>query len=289
MPNLVTHANAIAIINRWRLAITTSKSQAFPAEITVKSKCRNHENRIGSKKSLQFTTYSEGFPDPCGASEKFWKPHKTGGSRVQRVGFRGCFRSRNDFFELRLQSLAICDFEVAAIRVTKHTPEHREDAKHRSLHGFLDNPFLPTGNLRWPRAVAHFQTKFKNLLMPLFLMGCFPVDFRGGKRPLRTKSGKRPIKVGKRPINEGKRPIKAKVLVGVSVGCLMGCFRAPSPWRKTAPLKGPIKRSMRNSAKWCRIVSRNAAVHSRRKAQEGKEWLCPNFGHELDFCQAQKA
>ena len=27
--------------------------------------------------------------------------------------------SRSDFFELRLQSLAICDFEVAAIRVTK--------------------------------------------------------------------------------------------------------------------------------------------------------------------------
>ena len=141
--------------------------------------------------------------------------------------------------------------------------------------------------------------------MPLFLMGCFPVDFQDVKRPLRTKSAKRPVKVGKRPINEGKRPItlsflslivwislldfyqgisllkwvfslvfpgfyafgrerkalvnlevflgenrttkegqgKAKVLVGVSVGCLMGCFRAPPPWRKTAPLKRPIKRS----------------------------------------------
>ena len=33
--------------------------------------------------------------------------------------FRGCFLSRSDSFELRLQSLAICDFEVAAIRVTK--------------------------------------------------------------------------------------------------------------------------------------------------------------------------
>ena len=55
---------------------------------------------------------------------------------------------------------------------------------------------------------------------------------------------KRPIKVGKRPSNEGKRPIKAMVLVGISVGCLMGCFRAPPPWRKTAPLKRPIKRSM---------------------------------------------
>ena len=86
--------------------------------------------------------------------------------------------------------------------------------------------------------------KIKNLLMPLFLMGCFPVDFQEAKRPLRTKSVKRPIKVGKRPINEGKRPIKAKVLVSVSVGCLMGCFRAPPPWQKTAPPKRPIKRSM---------------------------------------------
>ena len=75
-------------------------------------------------------------------------------------------------------------------------------------------------------------------------MGCFPVDFQEVKRPLKTKSVKRPIKVGKRPINEGKRPIKAGVLVGVSVGCLMGCFRAPPSWRKTAPLKRPIKRSM---------------------------------------------
>ena len=77
-------------------------------------------------------------------------------------------------------------------------------------------------------------------------MGCFPVDFQDVKRPLRTKSVKRPIKVGKRPINEGKRPNKAKVLVGVSVGSLMGCFRAPLTWRKTAPLKRPIKRSMIN-------------------------------------------
>ena len=89
-----------------------------------------------------------------------------------------------------------------------------------------------------------FCPYIKSLLMLLFLMGCFPVDFQEVKRPLRTKAVKRPIKVGKRPINERKRPIKAKVLVGVSVGCLMGCFRAPPPWRKTAPLKRPIKRSM---------------------------------------------
>ena len=41
--------------------------------------------------------------------------------------------------------------------------------------------------------------------------------------------------------------MKAKVLVGVSVGCLMGCFRAPQPWRKTAPLRRPIKRSMNSN------------------------------------------
>ena len=73
--------------------------------------------------------------------------------------------------------------------------------------------------------------------MPLFLMGCFPVDFQEVKRPLRTKPAKRPIKVGKRPINEGKRPIKAKVLVGVSVGCLMGCFRAPPAMAENGPSK----------------------------------------------------
>ena len=70
------------------------------------------------------------------------------------------------------------------------------------------------------------------------------MDFQEVKRPLKTKSVRRPIKVGKRPMKEGKRPIKAMVLVGISVGCLMGCFRAPQPRRKTAPLKRPIKRSM---------------------------------------------
>ena len=89
-----------------------------------------------------------------------------------------------------------------------------------------------------------FWDLLKNLLMPLFLMGCFPAGFQEVKRPLRTESRKRPIKVGKRPIKEGKRPIKAMVLVGISVGCLMGCFRAPPPSRGTAPLKRPIKRSM---------------------------------------------
>ena len=105
---------------------------------------------------------------------------------------------------------------------------------------------------RLTKSCARPQGFFKNLLMPLFLMCCFPVDFQEVKRPLTTKSVKRPIKVGKRPINEGKRPINTKVLVGVSVGCLMGCFRAPPPWRKTAPLKRPIKRPM-NFGDSCQI------------------------------------
>ena len=100
--------------------------------------------------------------------------------------------------------------------------------------------FLPTGT-----GTKSTFPVIKNLLMPLFLMGCFPMNFQEVKRPLRTKSVKRPIKVGKRPINEGKRPIKAMVLVSISIGCLMGCFRATRPWWKTAPLKRPIERSMK--------------------------------------------
>ena len=82
---------------------------------------------------------------------------------------------------------------------------------------------------------------FKN-----FLMGCFPIDFEEVKRPLRTRSVKRPIKVGKRPING---PLTAMVLVGISVGRLVGCLRAPPPWRKTAPLKGPLRGLISRSTK----------------------------------------
>ena len=63
-------------------------------------------------------------------------------------------------------------------------------------------------------------------------MGCFPEDFREGKRPIKA-FGKRPIKVGKRLIKKGKRPIKVN-----------GLFSGTPPCRKTAPPKRPIKRSM---------------------------------------------
>ena len=104
--------------------------------------------------------------------------------------------------------------------------------------------------------------------MPLSLMGCFPVDFQEVKRCTRPKSGKRPIKVGKRAIKEGKRPMKVMVLVGVSVGCLMGCFRAPVARQKTAPLKRPIKRSMNIS----RILPfKTRYVSSKRRPTETKK------------------
>ena len=48
-----------------------------------------------------------------------------------------------------------------------------------------------------------------------FLNGLFSSGFSRGKRPLRAKSGKRPIEV----VKVRKRPIKAMVLVGISVGC----------------------------------------------------------------------
>ena len=113
----------------------------------------------------------------------------------------------------------------------------------------LDNP--EKKRTMTQRCPTYYQLRFppktQEPLNAPFLNGLLSSGFSRGKRPLRTKSVKRPIKVGKRPINEGKRPIKAKVLVGVSVGCLMGCFRAHPPWRKTAPLKRPIKRSMKNA------------------------------------------
>ena len=40
----------------------------------------------------------------------------------------GVFEVAVIFFELRLQSLAICDFEVAAIRVTKGSKKIREES-----------------------------------------------------------------------------------------------------------------------------------------------------------------
>ena len=112
-----THATAIT--NRQRLAITTSKSQDFPIAVS------QSQNLHWGKKSLRFgitPLESQWFPGGFLTYAMFLKHDKnqaTGGSRVQGVGFRGCFLSRSDFFELRLQSPAICDFEVAAIRVTK--------------------------------------------------------------------------------------------------------------------------------------------------------------------------
>ena len=107
--------------------------------------------------------------------------------------------------------------------------------------------FRLVSGMAWKRGTSVFPIALPTVLGDVLIMGCFPVDFQEVKRPLRAKSGKRPIKGGKRPMKEGKRAIKAMVLVGISVGCLMGCFSAPPPWRKTAPLKRPIKGSMSKS------------------------------------------
>ena len=100
----------------------------------------------------------------------------------------------------------------------------------------------PSLFLSFPRIVG-VPRREKPLLFSWVSLAFFQKS-KGWRVRVRTKSVKRPIKVGKRPINEGKRPIKAMVLVGMPVGCLMGCFRAPPPWRKTVPPKRPIKRSM---------------------------------------------
>ena len=113
------------------------------------------------------------------------------------------------------------------------------------------------------------------------LMGCFAVDFQEGKRPLRAKTGKRPIKVGKRPIKEVKRPIKAMVLVGISVGCLMGCFRAPPPWCKTAPLKRLII-GFKIGKTGFRSQKNPISYHLRRGRFESEDLaeFCGKTGHE---------
>ena len=55
-----------------------------------------------------------------------------------------------------------------------------------------------------------------------FLNGLFSRVSRGKMAPY-DEIGE----IGKRPMKEGKRPNKVMVLVGIPVGCLMGCFRAP--------------------------------------------------------------
>ena len=95
--------------NRSKIAVSQSHKPHWAQKTAA---IRNH--------TLVVATYSGRCLDLCDASETLQKPRKTGGCWVQRVGFRGCFWvAVIDFFELRLQSLAICDFEVAAIRVTK--------------------------------------------------------------------------------------------------------------------------------------------------------------------------
>ena len=135
--------------------------------------------------------------------------------------------------------------------------------------GFARLPLCKEKTRVWPRFslnLSQGQTRY----------------FKRAKRPLRTKSWKRHIKVGERPIKRGKRPIKAMVLVGISVGCLMGCFWAPPPWWKTVPLKRPIKRSMIPVAKILSPVARQAPTKRRIGVQKMSVGLTIDTVQNLD-------
>ena len=128
--------------------------------------------------------------------------------------------------------------------------------------------------------VVNKQAFLKPLNAP-FLNGLLSSGFSRDKTAPSGEIVETPIKVGKRPIKEGKRPIKAMVLVSISVGCLMGCFRAPPPWRKTAPLKRPIKRSMNfNCIRHIFCSECWEAFHTCALAAQGR---VPFFSRSLHF------
>ena len=63
----------------------------------------------------------------------------------------------------------------------------------------------------------HFCPLFKNLFMPLFLMGCFPGDFQEGKRPIKAFGENSPLRSENGPLRRGNALL-----------ALMGSFRAPN-------------------------------------------------------------
>ena len=71
----------------------------------------------------------------------------------------------------------------------------------------------------------------KNLLMGLILMGCFPGDFREGKRPIEA--------FGER--HSGKRPENGPLSTGNGPLWLMGSFRTPRHGGKRPLSKGPLR------------------------------------------------
>ena len=150
---------------------------------------------------------------------------------------------------------------------------------------FLDTPEPRDTPRDTPRTL---RARRNGELSRTFLIGCFPVDFQEAKRPLRTESGKRPIKVGKRLITEGKRPIKATVLVGISIEGFTGCFRAR---RKTAPLKRPIKRSMKlppHIAAHCVTHMQSWLPKSRNLSRISDGLFQNNSYHAWDFFTSRK-
>ena len=109
----------------------------------------------------------------------------------------------------------------------------------------------------------------KNLLAPLFLMGCFTGDCQEGKRPIKA-FGETAHQGRKRPIKEGKRPVNAN-----------GQFLGTLPWWKTAPLKRPIEREVYEKRPQKHHLR---GSHSDTKSPQGKTpWVdpacadCPGF------------
>ena len=72
--------------NHSKIAVSQSQKSHWAKKIAA---IQNH--------TLVVATYSGGFPRPMWRFCNTIKTTQTGGSRVQRVGLKGCFRSRSDF------------------------------------------------------------------------------------------------------------------------------------------------------------------------------------------------
>ena len=84
------------------------------------------------------------------------------------------------------------------------------------------------------------ETPFPKTPFSWFLICCFSVP----EKTVHWGEVGETAHEGRKTAHPGREsPIKATVLVGVSVSCLSGCFRAHPAWWKTAPQKRSTKRS----------------------------------------------
>ena len=68
----------------------------------------------------------------------------------------------------------------------------------------------------------------KNLLMGLFLMGCFAVDFQEGKLPLKTNSVNSPLRSRKGPLQSGKGPLRPRCWLALQPAAKWAVFGVPA-------------------------------------------------------------